>query len=110
MNDTTSTARFELTVCADITTGLNDNNSSELIIDQSVLISQSVSGVNVNLNFDKTTKAKISVTNILGQKIVENKVVNTQNESVFFGLETKNQLLFITVETDNSRVTKKIIH
>ena len=110
MNDTTSTARFELTVCADITAGINDNNSSESTIDQSVLISQSVSGVNVNLNFDKTTKAKISVTNVLGQKIVENKIVNTQNESVFFGLEAKNQLLFITVETENNKVTKKVIH
>jgi hypothetical protein len=110
MNDTTSTARFELTVCADITTGVNENSSSLASLDQSVLISQNASGVNVNLNFDKTTKAKISVTNVLGQKIVENKVVTTQNESVFFGLEAKNQLLFITVETDNSRVTKKIIH
>ena len=110
MNDTTSTARFELTVCADITTGVNENSSSLTSIDQSVLISQNASGVNVNLNFDKTTKAKISVTNVLGQKIVENKIVNTQNESVFFGLEAKNQLLFITVETENNKVTKKVIH
>jgi hypothetical protein len=110
MNDTTSTARFELTVCADITTGVNENSSSLTSIDQSVLISQNASGVNVNLNFDKTTKAKISVINVLGQKIVENKIVNTQNESVFFGLEAKNQLLFITVETENNKVTKKVIH
>jgi hypothetical protein len=110
MNDTTSTARFELTVCADITTGVNENSSSLTSIDQSVLISQNASGVNVNLNFDKTTKAKISVTNVLGQKIVENKIVNTQNESVFFGLEAKNQLLFISVETENNKVTKKVIH
>jgi hypothetical protein len=110
MNDTTSTARFELTVCADITTGVNENSSSLTSLDQSVLITQNASGVNVNLNFDKTTKAKISVTNVLGQKIVENKIVNTQNESVFFGLEAKNQLLFITVETENNKVTKKVIH
>jgi hypothetical protein len=110
INDTTSTARFELTVCADITTGLNDNSAATNNIDESVMIINNAGGVNVNLNFDKTTKATISVTNILGQKIVQDKVVNTQNESVFFGLEAKNQLLFVTVETDNNRVTKKIIH
>ncbi|MDP1800451.1 MAG: hypothetical protein Q8L81_03815, partial [Bacteroidota bacterium] len=109
INDTTSTARFELTVCADISTGVNDNNAS-VITDHSVMVKHDVSGVYVNLNFDKTTKANISVTNVLGQKIVDNKSVTTQNETVHFGLEAKNQLLFVTVETENSKITKKIIH
>lgn len=111
INDTTSTARFELTVCADITTGLNDNNSTASVnVDQSILIGNDVNGVYVNLNFDKTTKSRISVTNILGQKIIADKLVNTQNDSVYLGLEAKNQLIFVTVETDNNKVTKKVIH
>lgn len=109
VNDTTSAARFELTVCADVTTGINDNNTS-VANDLSVNVMHDLNGIDVDLNFDKTTKARISVTNILGQKIVENKKVTTQNEKVHFGLEPKNQLLFVTVETENSKITKKIIH
>lgn len=108
INDTTSTARFELTVCADLTTGVNNN--TPVINDNSVMVKHDVSGVYVDLNFDKTTKANISVTNVLGQKIVDNTSVTTQNETVHFGLEAKNQLLFITVETESSKITKKIIH
>ncbi|MBA2611687.1 MAG: hypothetical protein H0U95_06945 [Bacteroidetes bacterium] len=109
INDTTATARFELTVCADLTTGVNDNNAV-VMNDQSVMVKHDVNGIYVDLNFDKTTKASVSVTNILGQKIVENKMLTTQNETVHFGLEAKNQLLFVTVETESSKVTKKIIH
>ena len=109
ISDTTSAARFELTVCADVTTGINDNNSIANS-DLSVNVKHDLTGIDVDLNFDKTTVAKISVTNILGQKIVENKKVTTQNETVHFGLEAKNQLLFITVETENNKITKKIIH
>ncbi len=110
INDTTSVPRFELTICADITAGINDNNASESIDDLSVNVLHDLNGINVGLNFDKTTKARISVTNILGQKIVDSKKVTAQNETVHFGLEPKNQLLFVTVETENNKITKKIIH
>ncbi len=110
INDTTSTARFELTVCADITTGINENNSAATSIDESILITDAASGVYVNLNFDKNTKTRISVTNVLGQKVIENKILNIQQEIVYLGLEPKNQLLFVTVETENNKVTKKVIH
>ena len=105
ISDTTSAARFELTVCADVTTGINDNNSIANS-DLSVNVKHDLTGIDVDLNFDKTTVAKISVTNILGQKIVENKKVTTQNETVHFGLEAKNQLLFITVETENNKIKR----
>ncbi len=108
INDTTSAARFELTVCADVTTGVNEN--AVVTLDQSVLVKNNQGGIYVDLNFAEMTKANISVTNILGQKIVENKKVTTQNETVHFGLEPKNQLLFVTVETENNKITKKIIH
>ncbi|MEO6303783.1 MAG: hypothetical protein ABIP51_11495, partial [Bacteroidia bacterium] len=110
INDTTSAARFELTVCADLTTGLNDNSTATTSIDESIVITDAANGVYVNLNFDKNTKTRISVTNILGQKIIENKLLNTQQETVYLGLESKNQLLFVTVETENNKVTKKVIH
>ena len=110
ISDTTSKARFELTVCADLTTDISGNSAAVNDIDESIMVSNDANGVYVNLNFDKTTKTRISVTNILGQKIVDNKLITTQNDKVYLGLEAKNQLIFVTVETENNKVTKKIIH
>ena len=109
INDTTSVARFELTVCADVTTSL-DNHNTLADNNESIKIKEGANGVYVNLNFDKTTKTKISVTNVLGQVILDNKFITTQQETVYLDLESKNQLLFITVETESNKITKKIIY
>lgn len=107
INDTTSTARFELTVCADLTASIANNNN--LVKDESIFINTDANGAYVKLDFDKNTKTKISVTNILGQKVMETKSLTAQKETVYIPLEAKNQLLFVTVETSTNRVTKKII-
>jgi hypothetical protein len=110
INDTTSKPRFELTVCADITAGINNNNSVSSNLDKSVIITENSNGVFVNFNFDKTTNTRISITNILGQKIMNDKNLSVQNDFVFYSLEEKNQLIFVTIESENNKITKKIIH
>jgi hypothetical protein len=110
INDTTSKPRFEVTVCADITAGINNNNTVLSNLDKSVTITENSNGVFVNFNFDKTTNTRISITNILGQKIMNDKNISVQNDSVFYSLEEKNQLIFVTIETENNKITKKIIH
>jgi hypothetical protein len=110
INDTTSKPRFELTVCAYITAGINNNNTVLSNLDKSVTITENSNGVFVNFNFDKTTNTRISITNILGQKIMNDKNISVQNDSVFYSLEEKNQLIFVTIETENNKITKKIIH
>ena len=110
INDTTSKPRFELTVCADITAGINNNNTVLSNLDKSVTITENSNGVFVNFNFDKTTNTRISITNILGQKIMNDKNLSVQSDSVYYGLEAKNQLIFVTVEAENNKITKKIIH
>lgn len=107
INDTTATARFELTVCADITASVANNSS--VINDNSIIINTDANGAYVKLDFDKNTKTKISVTNILGQKIIESRSLTAQKETIYLPLEAKNQLLFVTVETSTNKVTKKII-
>jgi len=107
INDTTATARFELTICADVTAGIAQNSS--IVNDGSILINTDANGAVIKLDFDKSTKTKISVTNILGQKVIETKALTAQKETVYLPLEVKNQLLFVTVETSTNKVTKKII-
>ncbi len=108
ISDTTNSARFELTVCANISVGINNNtiasNSS------AILINNDANGVFVNLNYEKSLKTKISITNILGQKIVDDKTVTTEKETVYLNLQQKNQLLFITVDNGIEKVTKKLIY
>lgn len=108
ISDTTSAARFELTVCAKPvvtqlnTQGLNDTNL--------IFISKDNKGIFTTLSFPQTTKATISVTNILGQKLMNDKVVNTKEDQVYLDLNTTEQLIFVTVKTDKERVTKKFVN
>jgi len=98
--------RFELRVCADITMSLNDNKT---IVNEQILISQDENNVSVKFDFDKSTKATISVTNILGQKIMDNKSVTVAKDIVTLNVPEKHQLVFVTVTTADNKVTKKIV-
>ncbi len=104
-----STARFNLRVSdcgAASPVSVKENlNSNSLIF-----INKDAAGIFVKLNFDQSTKATISITNILGQKIIEDKNVNTAKETIYLDLLEKNQLIFVTVTTENSKVTKKFVN
>jgi hypothetical protein len=41
---------------------------------------------------------------------MNDKNLYVQNDSVFYSLEEKNQLIFVTIESENNKITKKIIH
>lgn len=105
--DTTASARFELTVCANISVGINNNTITN---SNAIFINNDANGVFVKLDYDKTLKTKISITNILGQKIVDDKTITTDKETVYLNVQQKNQLLFITVDNGIEKTTKKLIY
>jgi len=107
INDTTQAARFVLTICSTNTppVGINEIKSNP----NAVTIYNDATGAMINLDFAQSTKATISVTNILGQKVMKDKTVNGTKESVHIDLNTNNEILFVTVTTDKERITKKII-
>jgi len=107
INDTTQAARFVLTICSTNTppVGINEIKSNP----NAVSIFNDATGAMVNLDFAQSTKATISVTNILGQKVMKDKTVNGTKESVHIDLNANNEILFVTVTTDKERITKKII-
>lgn len=106
ISDTTTAPRFELRICADAAMSINEakNNASSF-----VTISNDANGVYVEFDYDNSVKSTISITNILGQKIVESKSVNLGRDKVYLDIPEKNQLVFVTVTSENGQVTKKII-
>jgi hypothetical protein len=108
INDTTYAARFELTVCADITASVKSQDLSKSIGE--VVINKDAKGVFVNFDFEKSTNANIIVTNVLGQKIMDTKKVKTSKDKIYLDLNTSEQLIFVTVETENEKVTKKFLN
>lgn len=104
--DTTSAPRFELRVCADAAMSVNEakNSASQL-----VTISNDVNGIYITSAYDKAVKSTISVTNILGQKIVDSKTVNLSKDKIYIDVPEKNQVIFVTVRSENGQVTKKMI-
>ncbi len=108
ISDTTNAARFELTVCAKaVATELANNSLNDV---NTIFISKDSKGIFTTLNFPQTTNATISVTNILGQKLMNDKVVNTKEEQIYLDLNTTEQLIFVTVKTNSERVTKKFVN
>lgn len=108
ISDTTNAARFELTICAK--TVVTDLNNQSLTDANTIFISKDNKGIFTTLNFPQTTNATISVTNILGQKLMNDKVITTKEEQVYLDLNTTEQLIFVTVKTDKERVTKKFVN
>ncbi|MES2680702.1 MAG: hypothetical protein V4635_12485 [Bacteroidota bacterium] len=100
-----SETRFELRVCSDITMSVDETKLNE----QNVFISQDNNGVYVKLNYAKSTKSTISVTNILGQQVIDTKSVTVENDVIRLNVPEKNQILFVTVTSEDSKVTKKIV-
>jgi hypothetical protein len=107
LQDTTSASRFELNVCYfTVVTGIQQQQQTN----SSVMIGPDKNGATVSLSFPASTEATISVTNILGEKILADKKVVTSSDDVRLDLSNfNNQVLIISVKTNNSLTTKKII-
>lgn len=106
INDTTNKARFVLTVCADITASIKNQAAAA----NSIGISKDMNGVFVAFDYDAPVDATISVTNILGQTIMTPKKVRASKETTYLNIAGNDELIFVTVETNNNRVTKKILN
>jgi hypothetical protein len=105
INDTTSTARFELTICADVTAGI-----SSLSVDQNTtLINQDQNGAYVKTSFETNTKATISAYNIMGQKLMADKEIEGKDLTTYLDLgDVHSQVVIIRVTTAKKNTTKKI--
>ncbi len=104
ISDTTQSARFELTVCADITSGINTTAQSN----SNTLISQDQNGAFVKASYDTNTKATISAFNVMGQKLMEDKEVEGKDISTYLNLNVHEQVIIIRVTTAKESTTKKI--
>jgi hypothetical protein len=101
--DTTTTARFELTVCGNISLGVNN----VVVASDNVLIKQDANGVYVDLNFENKTTSYISATNVLGQQIMNPKQVDCVSGKYYLDLNAKDQVVLVSVIANNKRTTKK---
>ncbi len=104
INDTTATARFELTVCANITAGINNNS----VAAENVFVKQDRNGVYVDLNFESNTKAYITANNILGQQLMTPKQVECVSGRYYLDLNAKEQIIMVSVIANEKRHTQKI--
>ncbi len=79
--------------------------------DNNIKVGKDANGAYVQFNFDKLTKGTVSVSNILGQVILSPKTVEGSVERFYIDLSSaKDQLLFITVDTDNKHLTLKLFN
>lgn len=101
---TTFAARFELTICPNITAGVNNNTP----IDESVLVNQDRNGVYVDLKFEANTKAYITANNILGQQLMQPKQVECTSGKYYLDLNAKEQIIMVNVIANEKRTTKKV--
>lgn len=104
--DTTSAPRFELTICADITTGINNN---AVVNTNNTLINQDINGAYVKTSFETNTKATISAYNVMGQKLMADKEIEGKDLTTYLDLgDVHSQVVIIRVTTAKTNTTKKI--
>lgn len=107
ISDTTAAPRFELIVCG---SGAGAVDVNELLeSNNNVLIQQTINGTVVKTNFELNTKAVISVYNVIGQKIMQDVMVEGQETSTILNIDTKEQIAIIKVSTEKEVFTKKVV-
>lgn len=104
IDDTTSVPRFELTICANITAGINKNTP----VQENVFVKQDRNGVYVDLNFETNTKAYITANNILGQQLMTPKQVECVSGKYYLDVNAKEQIIMVNVIANEKRTTQKI--
>ncbi len=110
ISDTTSVARFELTICADpsagSSVGVNQYNS---VPSSLILINQDGNGAYVNTNFVTNTKATISAYNMMGQKLMTDTEVEGTQTTTYLNLgNVHSQVVIIKVTTAKESSVKKL--
>ena len=105
--DTTTVPRFELTVCADLTTGVNNVSNSK--VSNSIFINQDGNGAYVKTNFESNTKATISVYNTIGQALISDKEIEGKDLTTYLDLgNVHSQIVIVRVATAKESSTKRL--
>lgn len=105
ISDTTTVARFELIICADIAAGINE----QVAVSSNIFINQDINGAYVNTKFENNTKATISAYNMMGQKIMDDKEIEGKQTTTYLNLgNIQSQVVVIKVTTAKESSVKKI--
>ncbi len=105
ISDTTSAPRFDLVICEQSQyTGWPESNDLS-----SLLLLKNGNKLSVTTVFPENTRSVISVSNILGQKIINDIHLEGSVNNTALPLEPANQLLLITVRTDKNIITRKVV-
>ncbi|MCK9612117.1 MAG: T9SS type A sorting domain-containing protein [Bacteroidales bacterium] len=90
--------------------GVKENISNN--INMNIYPNPSSDYTNINLNLEKSSDVKVTVTNLVGQEVISKtygKLING-NHTLSMNIKSLNSgIYFFTVEAANERITKKII-
>ncbi len=78
--------------------------------DNNIKIGKDAKGIFVQMNYDKNTQATVSISNVLGQLLVSPRIIEGDTEKFYFDVNAKDQLLLITVTTNDKRITQRIFN
>lgn len=106
INDTTSAPRFELIMCAmSSPVSVKELNATA----SKISVYQDEISPLVTTHFEQSTKATISVFNVVGQQLVKDLQVEGTDTKTRLNIDSHNEVLLIRVKTDKETVTTKII-
>jgi hypothetical protein len=108
ISDTTSAPRFELVICPQNMV-TSTGGAGSIANDNAIFIGQDHLSAFVTTNFSSYTNARISVYNIIGQKLIDEVSVSGTETFTRLNLNVQNQVVIIKVTTDKESITKKII-
>jgi hypothetical protein len=107
ISDTTKTARFQLLICEDPSSG--PTSITEFSPVKFITIGQDAKGINVGTSFPERTSAVISVYNLIGQKIMEDVSVEGTETNTLLDLDVHNQVVIVKVTSNREVATRKVI-
>jgi len=84
--------------------------SSIAIHDNSALIQQMTNGASVTFNYSESTPTLISVSNIVGQQIIESQSIQANNQTVFVNIPNDfHGVYFVKIISTKGEVVKKFV-
>lgn len=83
---------------------------TENVLNQNVNVYHNGEALVVNLNFGKVTPVKVKVSNVIGQQVGLIKQTSVEKETFVLEVPANEHLLFVSVETPDGKITKKIIN
>jgi PKD repeat protein len=75
---------------------------------ENISVGKDANGVYVQLNYDRTVKATVSVSNVLGQQLIAPRMVEGSTERFYLDVNVKEQILLITVSAEDKVTTQRV--